>query len=56
MVPIFTSKGVVLLQLISKLIKKVSTKSQIELKILQYALLCGGKQKETNKLGVKCKI
>ena len=27
-----------------------------ELKILQYSLLCGQKQKETNKLGVKCKI
>ena len=28
----------------------------VELKILQYVLLIGEKQKETNKLGVKCKI
>ena len=62
-VPIFTSKGVVF----SKLINKKSNNNftllpsekviyflkLVELKLLQYAL-CGEKQKETNKLGVKC--
>ena len=64
--PIFTSKGVVF----SKLMKKVNKKSNnnftllpsekliyflkhVELEILKY-VLCGEKQKETNKLGVKC--
>ena len=36
--------------------KLIHFRKLVELKILQYALLCGEKQKETNKLRVKCKI